>query len=151
MRFLRFQNAVLALSLLVVSGLAASLTAPVAHAQETSGMTGVVTDETGAVVPDATVTLKNPTTGAQFTVTSNGEGFYRFSEIPPGQGYVATFTAKGFKPLEVKNIYLTVATVRTQNAAIAVGGEGTTVEVSASNSEVTIDTTTATIGNTFDV
>jgi hypothetical protein len=151
MRFLRFQNAVLALSLLVVSGLAVSLTAPVAYAQETSGMTGVVADQTGAVVPDATVTLKNPTTGAQFTVTSNAVGFYRFSEIPPGEGYVATFTAKGFQPLEIKNIYLTVATVRTQNAAMAVGAEGTTVEVSASNSEVTIDTTTATVGNTVDV
>jgi hypothetical protein len=115
-----------------------------------SGMTGEVTDSSGAVIPGAVVTLSNATTGLKFTLTTNGIGEYRFSNVPPGQGYEATFTAAGFTPVDVKNIYLTVATVRTQNATLSVGAH-TEIEVTASNAEVTIDTTTATVGNTFDV
>src|SRR5580704_16546362 len=124
---------------------------PVCRAQNLSGMAGDVSDASGASVPNANVTLENKTTGVKFTTTSSGIGFYRFSEIPPGQGYDAIFSAKGFATLTVKDIYLTVGTVRTQNAALQVSAREEQVEVTASNSEVTVDTTSATIGNTFDV
>ena len=58
---------------------------------------------------------------------------------------------QGFAPVQVKDIYLTVSTVRTQNATLTVGANVSTIEVTASNSEVTIDTTSVTVGNTFDV
>ena len=119
--------------------------------QTTSGMTGEVTDQTGATIPGALVTLTNAATGAKFTQISGPTGFYRFSEIPPGEGYTAVFTAKGFASVEVKGIYLTVGTIRTQNANLKISASMERVEVIASNSEVTIDTTTPTIGNTFDV
>jgi hypothetical protein len=121
------------------------------HGQNLAGMTGVVTDQTGAIVPGAVVTLTNATTGTKFTQTTGTQGSYRFSEIPPGQGYTAVFTAKGFAAYEVKSIYLTVGSIRTQNASLSIRAEAEKVEVTASNSEVTIDTTSATIGNTFDV
>jgi hypothetical protein len=124
---------------------------PMCHAQDTSNMVGTVTDQSGAAVPGATVTLSNSTNGQKFTETTNSIGFYRFANVPPGTGYEVTFSAKGFNPLQVKDIYLTVGTVRTQNASLAVGAHQEVVEVSASNAEVTIDTTSATIGNTFDV
>lgn len=148
MRFLRLQVISLALAVGFVL-----LTQPmIGHSQETtSGMTGTVTDQSGAAVPNAKVTLSNPTTGVKFEVTANGTGFYRFSDIPPGQGYIATFSAPGFASVQVKDIYLTVSNIRTQNAALNVGQQVSTVEVTASNSEVTIDTTTPEIGNTFDV
>jgi hypothetical protein len=114
-------------------------------------MTGVVTDQSDAAVPGVVVTLKNAATGSKFTATTNGVGIYRFSEVPPGQGYEAVFTAAGFAPLDIKSIYLTVSTIRTQNATLSVSAHSEVVEVTAANSEVTIDTTTATIGNTFDV
>jgi hypothetical protein len=123
----------------------------VCYAQDVSGMTGQVTDPSGAALSGATVTLKNNATGQSYTATTNGQGVYRFSEVPPGEGYSATFSDTGFTPVEVNNIYLTVATVRTQNATLKVGSQAQEVQVTASNSEVTIDTTTATIGNTFDV
>ena len=124
---------------------------PLAYGQAaTSGMTGEVTDSSGAVIPGAEVTLSNATTGLKFTQTTNGTGEYRFANIPPGQGYEATFSASGFTPVDVKSIYLTVATVRTQNATLSVGAH-TEIEVTASNSEVTINTSDATVGNTFDV
>lgn len=138
----------------ILSGLLAMvvLTAvPAAFGQTLAGMVGEVTDQSGAVVANVTVTLTNPTTGAKFTTTTNAVGFYRFSEIPPGQGYIASFKLQGFNPLAVKDIYLTVDTIRTQNAALTVGTRQEEVQVTASNSEVTIDTTGATIGNTFDV
>lgn len=121
------------------------------YGQDVAGMTGVVTDASGAALAGATVTLTNSATGTKFTATTNGQGEYRFSEIPPGQGYEATFSASGFSSVDVKNIYLTVSTIRTQNATLKVGALAQAVEVTASNSEVTIDTTTASIGNTFDV
>lgn len=123
---------------------------PVCYGQGVSSMTGDVTDPSGAVVPGATVTLSNPTTGLKFTQTTNGVGEYRFSDVPPGQGYEATFTAPGFTTVAIKNIYLTVATVRTQNATLAVGAH-TEIQVTASNAEVTLDTSDATVGNTVDV
>ena len=123
----------------------------VCYGQDVSGMTGEVTDPSGAALSGATVTLKNAATGQSFTATTNSQGVYRFSEVTPGEGYSATFSASGFSPVEINNIYLTVATVRTQNAILKVGTQAQEVQVTASNSEVTIDTTTATIGNTFDV
>jgi hypothetical protein len=120
-------------------------------AQDASSMTGVVTDSSGAVVPDTVVTLTNKTTGAKYSQTTNASGSYRFENVPPGPGYDAVFSRAGFANLDVQNIYLTVATTRTQNATLLVGANQQEVEVTASNSEVTINTTDASIGNNFDV
>ncbi len=122
---------------------------PYCYSQDVSGMAGAVTDSSGAAIPNASVMLSNPTTGLKFTQITNGIGTYHFANLPPGQGYEATFTANGFAPVVIKNIYLTVSTIRTQNAILNVGAAAEQVEVTASNSEVTIDTTDATIGNTF--
>ena len=127
------------------------ITVPVCYGQAVASMAGTVTDRTGAVIPGVTVTLTNSTTGAKYTETTNSLGFYRFPDIPPGAGYQVTFSAKGFAKYEVKDIYLTAATVRTQNAALTIGGAVSTVEVSAAHSEVTIDTTDASVGNSIDV
>ena len=113
-------------------------------------MAGSVVDATGAAVSDVTVTLTNKTNGLRFTAATNANGEYRFSDVPSGAGYEATFAHAGFAPFNVQSIYLTVATIRTQNATLTAGANQA-VEVTASNSEVTIDTTDAAIGNTFDV
>jgi hypothetical protein len=152
MRFFRLQGIALVFAVAFALGFMVATQQPSAYCQETTaGMVGTVTDSSGAAVPGATVTLENTTTGAKYTETSSAIGFYRFANIPPGQGYEATFTAKGFAPFKVTGIYLTVASVRTQNAQLSIGAQVATVQVTAVNSEVTIDTTTASIGNTFDV
>jgi hypothetical protein len=140
------QKKILALFLLIAS----AVYCPQLKAQEASGMTGVVTDTSGAVVPNCPVALTNKAIGLKLSQTTNAAGSYRFSEIPPGQGYEAVFTCSGFSPLDVKDIYLTVASIRTQNATLTIG-TNVQVEVTASSSEVTIDTSDATVGNTFDV
>jgi hypothetical protein len=151
MRFFRLQSVMLTVGVILAFVFATPLVQVAAYGQDVSGMIGTVTDSTGAAVPGVTVTLKNATTGVKFTSVTNSTGLYRFTEIPPGQGYEADFTAPNFATLAVKNIYLTVATTRTQNATLTVSSRSETVEVSAANAEVTIDTTSATIGNTFDV
>jgi hypothetical protein len=152
MRFFRLQGIALVFAVAFALGFVVATQQPSAYCQETTaGMVGTVTDSSGAAVPGATVTLVNTTTGAKYTETTGAIGFYRFANIPPGEGYEVTFTAKGFAAMKVTGIYLTVATVRTQNASLAVGAQIATVEVTAANAEVTIDTTSATIGNTFDV
>lgn len=152
MRIFRLQSLAVVLGVALALGWAFTAVQQTASAQAaTSGMSGLVTDQSGAAIPGVAVTLTNATTGAKFTETTNSQGFYRFSEIPPGEGYTATFSANGFAAMEVKNIYLTVSTVRTQNATLQVSARAEKIEVTASNSEVTIDTTSAQVGITVDV
>lgn len=125
---------------------------PVSFGQEaTAGMTGTVTDQSGAVVPGVTVKLTNTTTNSSFSETTDAGGVYHFVNIPPGQGYEAVFTGQGFAPVDIKDLYLTAATVRTQNATLTVGSQQQIVEVNASNSVVTLNTNDAVVGNNIDV
>jgi hypothetical protein len=123
-----------------------SVPAVLVHAQDSSSMTGVVVDATGAVVPGTSVVLKNPSTGLSFTQTTNGKGSYRFPNVPPDQGYVVTFSRAGFTTLTVKQIALQVSITRTQDAKL-IAGTAQEIQVSAGNAEVTINTTDATVGN----
>jgi hypothetical protein len=126
------------------------VSAPASYGQVSAGMAGVVSDQTGAVVPGAVVTLTNKTTGTKFTQTTSAVGSYRFASVPPGAGYEVSFSAKGFVTLVVKDIYLAVASVRTQNATLSIGVHEE-VQVSAANALVTLDTTDATVGNDIPV
>ena len=148
MRFFDTKSAVMLLCSLMAILVLVSM--PASYGQVTAGMAGVVADQTGAVVPGAVVTLTNKATGVKLTQTTSGIGSYRFTEVPPGAGYEASFSAKGFTTLVVKDIYLIVATVRTQNATLSIGVHQE-VYVSAASSEVTIDTSDATVGNNIDV
>lgn len=121
------------------------------HAQDVAAVTGVVTDVNGALVVGADITLVNTTTSATYHTTTNSLGSYTFASVPPGAGYTITISKGGFEPVVVSSVYLTVANTRTQNVKLHAGNVSTSVEVSAANDEVTINTTDATIGNNFDV
>ncbi len=120
------------------------------HAQDVSSVTGVVTDATGAVIPGASVTLSNATTGVSYKAVANSVGSYRIVNVPPGPGYRESFSAPGFSATEISDIYLNVGTTRTQDAKLR-AGENQQVDVSASSQNVTINTTDASVGNNFDV
>ena len=65
----------------------------VASAQETTGtITGVTSDQTGAVLPGVSVTIKNTNTGTSRTVVTNEAGFYTASLLPVG-AYEVTLRA----------------------------------------------------------
>ena len=121
------------------------------RAQDVAAITGVVTDQTGAVVPGATVTLENTLTGVTAKTVSNGIGSYTINEMKPGPGYKITFIHQGFKPLAISGIYMNVDATRTENARLTVGTELQMVQVSAASENITLNTTDATVGNNFQV
>ena len=77
--------------------LIAAVMAPSLMAQSlvSGDLAGTVTDPSGAVVSGATVTLKSVATGATQTATTNSNGAYRFSLLPPGS-YSVSVSAQGF-------------------------------------------------------
>ncbi len=81
--------------LLLATLVAACLTAPSAWAQFSATVTGTVVDPSGAVVPNANLTLTNDATGATQTAKSNSSGAFTFPSLAPGN-YHLTCTAKGF-------------------------------------------------------
>src|SRR5579862_8271699 len=66
---------------------------------ETGAIAGTVTDQTGAVVPGATVTVKNVATNAVRNATTNAEGIYAISNLPPGQ-YTVLVEQAGFTKVQ---------------------------------------------------
>jgi hypothetical protein len=120
-------------------------------AQSFASVTGVVTDQTGAVISHANVLLQNPMTGTEYRGVTNSDGSYTISNVKPGPGYKITFTGAGFEPFAITGMYLNVDATRTQNARLVVGGTQQVVTVSATSEEITIDTVDATVGNNFEV
>jgi hypothetical protein len=91
----------------------------------TGSITGVVTDATGAVVPNATITLSSSATSASQTVQSSAEGIYRFVLLQPGN-YKVTATASSFA---VSTLDVQVQVGRTTDANFVLGIQGVDAEV----------------------
>ena len=91
---------------------------------------GTVTDSTGAVVPGATLKLKNQRTGIEATATTNDRGSYVFVSVHPGT-YVLQAELSGFKTAIVQEFTLNVNQVLTQNISLAVGQVTESVQVKA--------------------
>lgn len=96
----------------------------------TGGVTGTLSDPTGAVVPGATVTLANTQTGVQKTAITNAAGIYRFDFAPIGT-YNLKVSAKGFAEYEWDGLIITVGQMATHNVTLELGKTGTIVTVEA--------------------
>ena len=66
-------------------------------------ITGTITDPTGAVVPNATVTITNVGTNASQSITTGGDGSYRFPLVPPGT-YTMEIKAANFATVRASGI-----------------------------------------------
>jgi hypothetical protein len=102
----------------------------VVRAQENAELSGTVTDPTGAVIPNAKVTITNIATGESRTVTSNGAGLFDFSGLNHGT-YNMKVEAEGFNSLQRSNIVMNVAQTVQENAVLQVGAGTQTVTVEA--------------------
>lgn len=91
----------------------------------TGSITGVVTDGTGAVVPNATVTLTSAATSASQTVQTSTEGIYRFVLLQPGS-YKVKASAANFAD---SNLDVQVQVGRTTDANFVLGIQGVDAEV----------------------
>src|SRR5579863_9671309 len=77
-----------------------------AAAQDAASLTGVVTDSTGAVVPDVNVKLVDTRTNTAYEAKTSSVGTYTFHDLLPGPGYRITFAKSGFDAVTVPSLYL---------------------------------------------
>jgi hypothetical protein len=98
-----------------------------AFGQVGSSVTGTVSDSTGAVIPNASLELKNQDTGAVFASGTSATGNYTIV-VPPGT-YELTVTQKGFKKAVQKNLIVGVATSVRQDFQLAIGEASEVVTV----------------------
>jgi outer membrane receptor protein involved in Fe transport len=132
--------------ILTVLALALSFFVSAAAQTSTTGsIEGSVTDVNGAAVPGVTVTATSPNLIRPQTATSNEEGTYRLSNLPPGRYTVTVESAKGFAKFEQTNVEVNLS--KTSSAAITLrpAGATETVEVTAS-SGAAVDVTSNTTG-----
>jgi hypothetical protein len=111
--------------------LIALLLASAVHAQTgNASLSGQVKDQTGAVMPGTTVTVKNNATNVAVTTTTNSEGRYTFTNLIPGE-YTLTASFQGFKNLERGNIVLRVGDRVGIDLSMEVGGSAERVTVTS--------------------
>jgi hypothetical protein len=96
----------------------------------TGNMQGVVTDSTGALIPNAIVTAINVATQVKHTVTTDGSGLYSFPNLPIGT-YTVEAAAAGFGRYKESSIVLDVGSSIAVNPIMRVGGTNQTIEVQA--------------------
>ncbi len=118
-----------------------------AFGQATDGnLVGVVTDPTGATVPNAKLQLQNTATGVVFNGTSNTNGEYRFNNVPVGN-YKLTVNAPSFTTATIQNVNIQLNKTQTVNVPLEIGQVSTSIEVTEAAAQ--IDTTTAQLQTTF--
>ena len=116
------------LSPLVVTVVLGILAISAAAQSLTSGdVTGTVSDPSGAVVGNATVTLKNNQTGSTQSHAADAQGVYRFSLLAPGS-YTVSASSTGFETV-TQTTNVTVGQTTQANIQLAISGSATTVEV----------------------
>src|ERR1035437_6174510 len=122
-----------------------AMTIPMVHGQmDVARIVGTITDATGAVIPAATVTVKNESTGQSRRVVANERGVYFAAQLPPAR-YTLTAEATGMAPAEYTGISLQVGQERTLNVTLQPSTVSTEVVVSGGALTV-IDTSSAAIG-----
>jgi len=123
------------------------LSVPVEAQVSGATLSGLITDPSGAGIPNATVAIKNVETEEVRSVPTNGDGFYSAPNLLPGK-YEVTITAQGFDKVVQKGVTLTVGAEQALNLTVKVGQVTQTVEVMASPPE--IQTSSSTISATVD-
>lgn len=120
--------------------------AQVSQAQFRASLRGVVSDQSGAVIPDATVTLVNPSTNESRTATSDASGNYIFNALPPAT-FQLTVEHPGFQKKVLNNIVIIPEQANALNVQMEIGAAQTTVTVSGATTA--LDTETANLGATI--
>jgi hypothetical protein len=114
----------------------------------TGGISGTVTDQTGAVVTGVKLTLVNPAIGATYSATSSASGEFNFALLKPGQ-YTLTVAKDGFKTA-TRTVTVVLGTTVTVNTALEVGSSATTVEVNA-DTGAQLQTENANISTSYEI
>jgi carboxypeptidase family protein/TonB-dependent receptor-like protein len=130
------------LSLVVACLIIASTVAAPASAQELRGrITGVVTDNTGAVLPGVTVTVAGPALIQPQTTVTGGDGIYRYAALPPGL-HTVSFELAGFQSLKREGIRLGLNQTLTVDAQLQLSSLQETVTITGESPVVDVKNTT---------
>ncbi|MBY0504370.1 MAG: TonB-dependent receptor [Bryobacteraceae bacterium] len=93
------------------------------------GITGTVSDATGARIPEVEVVVSNAERGINRRLTTNGSGIFSAGSLTPGPDYQVTISKAGFSRAEAKNLTVQVGQVIDLQFALTVSASATTVEV----------------------
>ena len=126
---------------------AAGVCALTTWGQSTASLSGTVTDPSGAVVPNARVTVHSIGTGADRVIETDAAGIYVVPSLIPGD-YRVQATAAGFSTYTVPKIRLDVDRQITVNMRLAVSSAGETVQVNSASTQ--IEEQTITVGQVID-
>lgn len=119
------------------------------YAQSTSAtILGTVADDSGAAIPDATVTVKNLGTGQERVVKSDGSGAYNVSNLQIGH-YSITVAHEGFAQVQIPDTELQVAQRATINPVLHVGAISSKIEVIALQSPL-LNEASSSVGQVID-
>jgi len=114
-----------------------------ALAQSTSTLQGTVTDAKGAVLPNATVVVRNRSTSSERTTQTDTDGNYQLAALPPGV-YSVEVRVQGFKTQVADSVTLEVAKTAVQNFQLDVGA--ISEQVLVSSDVPVIETATTSVG-----
>lgn len=137
------------LAICAVATLACSLfLSPCAFAQsESASVSGRATDQDNLVMPDVEVEIKNADTGLSYTTKTNGDGFYSFPILPPGN-YLMNVHRLQFRSVSVTGIVLHVQDALSRNFVLQVGSADVSITVTADN--LNVNTTDAAVSTVID-
>ena len=120
-----------------------------AYGQATTGsIRGVVTDQNGAVVSGAQVTLTRKSTGGTQTAQTNTSGQFEFTNLQPGDDYSLSVEAQNFKNTALTDVKVSVNQATDLPVQLAPGLVTETVTITAGGAEL-VDTTSANLSKAF--
>ena len=118
------------LSILAVFAALLIAAAPAQAQVDAGSILGTITDQTGAVIAGASVTLTNEGTAANLTTESGPDGSYKFSPVKIGS-YKLDITSKGFEPVTAKGVVVNIGVNVVQNFTLKPGNVTQSIEVTA--------------------
>ena len=124
-----------------------SCSAPYIVAQAQSGVTGTITDNSGAIIPGAEVTITENNTQTSQKVVTTSSGTYAATGLLPGR-YTITVLAAGFSKTIKDQVNIEVSTQATIDIVLTAGGSDTTVEVTSPL--IALNTTQPELGTTIE-
>ena len=106
---------------------------------------GVVSDASGAVLPDCDAVLTNINTGTRLVTRTGDAGLYVFASVLPGE-YALTISRDGFKTYSLSDFRVTVSERATQNAVLQLGATTDSVVVESAGSGALLEPTSNELG-----
>ena len=107
------------------------------------GLTGRVTDVSGATIPEVAIQLRNVDTGTEFRSATSSDGAFLANSLPPGR-YRVSVSKTGFRTAVRESVVVSTATITSADFVLEVGS--VTDSITVSGSDVQLQTTSAEIG-----